>query len=134
MDDTEFENYLINLLISIFPDDEDLSGLRVMAKIDSGPGCSNLDIFTRLRVCGYYLHPAVPNTTSVSQKTYRTVVFSNQYIKRNCSILQVTGSVTRKKRLLIFRWLACSFLGRSMIKQAAPTRRCLKRNSIKKNA
>ena len=69
MDDEEFEMYLINLLHVIYPDSSDKSGMRVLVKIDSGPGQSNMELLARLQMKGIILYPGVPNTTSVSQET-----------------------------------------------------------------
>ena len=71
MDDNEFELYLKNLMEMIYPDAMDTPGKRVIVKIDSGPGRSNMDLLARLRMRGVILYPGVPNTTSVSQETDR---------------------------------------------------------------
>ena len=38
MDDVEFDGYLSNSLVPLYPDAEDVKGKRVIFKIDSGPG------------------------------------------------------------------------------------------------
>ncbi len=44
MDDHEFEKYVTNLLVPLFPDSEDAPGKRVIIKLDSGPGCLNKEL------------------------------------------------------------------------------------------
>ena len=69
MDDKEFESYLLNMMHCLYPDASDTPGKRVMIKLDSGPGRSNVDLLARLRLKGYLLYPGVPNTTAVTQET-----------------------------------------------------------------
>ena len=42
MDDDQFAKYLLNLISAIFPDCADKRGRRVIIKIDSGPGRTNV--------------------------------------------------------------------------------------------
>ena len=42
---------------------------RVIVKVDSGPGRTNLDFFGYIRVLGVYFYPGVPNKMRVSQET-----------------------------------------------------------------
>ena len=71
MDDEEFAKYVVNSLCALYSDAEDKPGLRVMLKVDSGPGCLNAELLALLRLRGFYLYPGVPNTTAVSQETDR---------------------------------------------------------------
>ena len=82
MDDDEFAQYLINLMMRLYPDAADVNGKRVIVKIDSGPGRSNMDLLARLQIRGILLYPGVPNSTSVSQETDRNFgLFKTVYRK-----------------------------------------------------
>ena len=48
MDDNKFEIYLVNLMEKLYLDAYDGDGYRVIVKIDSGPGRSNMDLLARL--------------------------------------------------------------------------------------
>ena len=41
---------------------------RVILKVNSGPGCTNIEILAYIRALGVYCVPGVPNTTNVSQE------------------------------------------------------------------
>ena len=69
MNDVELGKYINNSILPLYPDISDTPGNRVMLKVDSGPGRSNLEMLARLRVLGLYLVPGVPNTTSRTQET-----------------------------------------------------------------
>jgi hypothetical protein len=69
MDDEEFEKYLLNLIMLLYPIAKDRPGKRVILKVDSGPGRTNLSLFTKLRLLGFVLYPCMPNTMHVMQKT-----------------------------------------------------------------
>ena len=71
MDDVEFDDYLSNSLIPLYPGAEDVKGKRVIFKLDSGPGRLGMKLLARLRLLGFMLYPGVPNTTAVSQETDR---------------------------------------------------------------
>ena len=69
MDDAEFYKYISNSIRALFPDVGDRDGRRVIVKIDSGPGRTNMELLCRLRIIGILLYPCVPNTTAVTQET-----------------------------------------------------------------
>ena len=49
-------------------------------KVNSGPGRSNIEMLTRLRLLGCYLIPSVPNTTQEAQETkQRYSIFKSNY-------------------------------------------------------
>ena len=80
MDEVEFEKYVMNSIVPLYPDSDDVPGKRVMIKVDSGPGRLNARLVARLRLLGFYLYPGVPNTTAVSQETDRNYgPFKGQY-------------------------------------------------------
>jgi hypothetical protein len=69
MNDIELDKYVSNSILPLFPDLADCPGKRVILKVDSGPGRTNLEMLARLRLLGLYLVPGVPNTTSQTQET-----------------------------------------------------------------
>ena len=69
MDDIEFEIYIMNSIVPLFPHAADCRGKRVLIKIDSGPGRLNLTLLARLCILGFVLYPGVPNTTAFTQET-----------------------------------------------------------------
>ena len=71
MDNVEFDEYLSNSLIPLYPDAEDVKGTMVLFKLDNGPGRLGVKLLARLCLLGFVLYPGVPNTTAVSQDTDR---------------------------------------------------------------
>jgi hypothetical protein len=69
MNSIELQKYIDNAILPLFPDMEDVPGKRVLLKVDSGPGRTNLEMLATLRLQGCYLVPGVPNTTAVTQET-----------------------------------------------------------------
>ncbi len=66
----EFEKYIFNRIVPLYPNALDVPGKRVLIKIDRGPGRNNNEVMcARLQNLGIYLYPGVPNTTAVSQET-----------------------------------------------------------------
>ena len=71
MNEVEFEKYLLNSIVPLYPDAKNMPGHRVLLKVDSGPGRMNIRLLTKLRRLGFILYPCVPNTTHVTQETDR---------------------------------------------------------------
>ena len=69
MDDIEFEKYIMNSIVPLFPHAAECCGKRVLIKIDSSPGRLNLTLLSSLRILGFVLYPGVPNTTLFTQET-----------------------------------------------------------------
>jgi hypothetical protein len=100
MDAEEFEEYLMNSIVPLFPDVSDVPGKRVILKVDSGPGRSNLKLLARLRLLGIYLYPCVPNTTHVTQETDQCYgPFKTQFIS-NLELI-VDGKLDENKSLSV---------------------------------
>jgi len=55
--------------LSLHPDVEDISGKRVIAKLDSDLGHMNLDMLTHLKIRGLYIVPDLSNSTGKMQET-----------------------------------------------------------------
>ncbi len=64
----ELSKYMEKAIIPLYPDAQDVPGKRVIIKVDSGPGRTNVAMLAGLRVRGLYMIPSVPNTTHVTQE------------------------------------------------------------------
>jgi hypothetical protein len=69
MTDVEFDRYIENSVVPLFPDLADRPGKRVLLKVDSGPGRNGRDLMLKARFRGVYIYPGLPNATSVQQET-----------------------------------------------------------------
>ena len=69
MNDIEFEKYVENNLLHLFPDVIDEPGKRVCLKVDNSPGCNGRSLLLKMRFKGWYMYPGLPNATSVQQET-----------------------------------------------------------------
>ena len=87
MDDCEFESYIINSILPLYPNTLDRPGKRLILKCDSGPGRLQIDLLAKLRHLGVYLHPCVPNTTAVTQETDRTYGKFKTQFRKNLELL-----------------------------------------------
>ena len=87
MDDCEFEQYVMNSILPLYPNTCDRPGYRLLLKCDSGPGRLQIELLAKLRFLGIYLYPCVPNTTAVTQETDRTYgMFKSRY-RQNLELL-----------------------------------------------
>jgi len=104
MDQAEFEKYIRNSILPLFPDACDLPGKRVMIKVDSGPGRLNVELCAELKLMGWYMYPGVPNTTAVTQETDRNYgPFKGQF-RSNLGNL-VDARIKAKKSVSLQPWL-----------------------------
>ena len=69
MDSEEFEKYVMNSIVPLYPHARNQLGKRVMLKVDSGPRRMNLNLLARLRHLGFILHPCISDTMHVTQET-----------------------------------------------------------------
>lgn len=69
MNEVEFWKFLEATIPRWFPDVQNKKGLRVIIKVDSGPGRKNYDKLAKFRLMGIYVIVGVPNTTAVTQET-----------------------------------------------------------------
>jgi hypothetical protein len=82
MDNDEFEKYIMNSIVPLYPHARNRPGHRVMLKVDSGLGRMNLDLLAKLRRLGFILYPCVPNMTHVTQETDQLYgAFKTQFLK-----------------------------------------------------
>jgi hypothetical protein len=83
MNDKEFDKYINNSIVPLYPDLEDTPGKGVLLKVDSSLGCNGRDLLNKARFRGVYLFPGLPNATSMQQETdiyygpFKSVVHSN---------------------------------------------------------
>ena len=72
MDDCEFEQYVMNSMLPLYPKTRDRPGHHLLLKCDRNPGRLQIELLAKLRFLGVYLYPCVPNTTAVTQETDQT--------------------------------------------------------------
>jgi len=83
MTNNEFEKYIDNSIIPLYPNLEDTPGKRVLLNVDSGPGHNGRELLVKCHFRGLYIYPGLPNATSVQQKTdlnygpFKSVVRNN---------------------------------------------------------
>eukprot|EP00804_Cyclotella_cryptica_P024959 CCRYP_015507-RC/>CCRYP_015507-RC protein AED:0.06 eAED:0.04 QI:0/0/0/1/0/0/2/0/553 len=83
MDEREFRSYFLNSIVPLFPDAEDVTGKRVIIKVDSGPGRMELGFLAEARTLGFIIYPGVLNTTAVTQETDQSYgPFKTQFKKK----------------------------------------------------
>jgi hypothetical protein len=87
MDDREFEEYIMNSILPLYPNTRDRPGKRIILKCDSGPGRLQIELLAKLRFLGVYLYPCVPNTTAVTQETDRTYGKFKSAFRTNLELL-----------------------------------------------
>jgi hypothetical protein len=68
MKDDEFEHYINNSIIPLFPILEVTPGKRILLKVDNSPGCNGQDLLNNCQFRGVYIYPGLPNVTSVKQE------------------------------------------------------------------
>ena len=94
MDEAEFEKYVKNNIIPLYPDALDIPGKRVLVKVDSGPGRLNIELLAELRLLGWYLYPGVPNTTAVSKRPIEKGQFRSNLATITDKLLEQKKSVS----------------------------------------
>ena len=97
MDTDEFEKYLTNRIMSLYPDAKDEKGKRVAIIVDSGPGRVNVKLLAAMRIKGFYLIPGVPNTTHVTQATDRNYGWFKSIYRNNLTKLTAHRVANKEK-------------------------------------
>ncbi len=87
MDDKEFEEYVTNSILPLYPNTRDRPGSRLLLKCNSGPGRLQIELLAKLRFLGVYLYPCVPNATAVTQETDRTYGKFKSAFRMNLELL-----------------------------------------------
>jgi hypothetical protein len=105
MDNAEFEKYVKNNIIPLYPDALDVPGKRVvMSKVDSMPGRLNIELLDELRFLGFYLYPGVLNTTAVSQETDQNYGPFKTQFQKNLAVI-TKKQLEQKKSASLQPWL-----------------------------
>ncbi len=74
MNNVEFDKYIKNVIMPLYPDMEDEPGKHVLLKVNSRPGQNNLALLSKAGFRGLYIFLGLPNATSVQQETDPTTV------------------------------------------------------------
>jgi hypothetical protein len=69
MNNEDFECYIDNNIVPLFPNLEDTPGKCILLKVDSGRGWNWRDLLNRCWFRGVYIYPGLPNSTSMQQET-----------------------------------------------------------------
>ncbi len=69
MNNEEFEHYIDNSIVPLFPNLEDMSGKCILLNIDSGRGWNWRDLLNKCWFRGVYIYLGLPNSTSMQQET-----------------------------------------------------------------
>jgi hypothetical protein len=111
MNNKEFERYIDNCIVPLFPDLEDMPGKWILHKVDSGCGCNWWDLLNKCRFRGAYIDPGLPSSTSMQQETdinfygpFKGVVWRNlAKIAITCYAKGITMSLgTSTFRLIVY--------------------------------
>ncbi len=87
MDNHEFESYILNLILPLYPNILDRPGKRLILKYNSGPGRLQIVLLAKQRHIGIYLYPCIPNTTMVTQETDQTYGKFKSQFRKNLELL-----------------------------------------------
>ncbi len=68
MNDEEFDKYIDNSIVPLYPDLEDTQGKRVLLKVDSGSGLNGRDLLNKARFRGVYLFPGLQTPPPCSRR------------------------------------------------------------------
>jgi len=105
MNAVELEKYFIKAILPLYSDVEDVAKKRVIIKVNSGPGRTNIAILAYIWGRGIYCYPGVPNTTHVTQETDQNYGLFKSDFRSNLEYSHKHAS-TRMKRYwsAIFRF------------------------------
>ena len=87
MDNCEFEQYVMNSILPLYPKTRDRPGHQLLLKYDSGPGRLQIKLLAKFRFLGIYLYPCMLNTTAVTQKTDRMYGMLKSRYRQNLELL-----------------------------------------------
>ncbi len=68
MNNEEFERYIDNSIVPLFPDLKDMPGNCILLKVDSGRGWNWWDLLNKCWLRGVYIYPGLPNSISMQQE------------------------------------------------------------------
>jgi hypothetical protein len=101
MNNEEFEHYIDNSIVPLFPDLEDMPGKCILLKVDGGRGWNWRDLLNKCQFRGVYNYPGLPNSTSMQQEMdinfygpFKGVVWRNlSKIAMTCYTKEITMSL-----------------------------------------
>jgi hypothetical protein len=101
MNNEEFERYIDNSIVLLFPDLEDTPGNCILLKFESEGGCNLQDLLNKCWFRGVYIYPGLPNSTSMQQEMdinfyglFKGVVWRNPAkIAMTCYTKEITMSL-----------------------------------------
>jgi hypothetical protein len=73
MNDEEFDKYIDNSIVLLYPDLEDTPEKRVLLKVDSNPGRNGMDLLNKARFQGVYLFLAF-QTLPLCSRTWISIM------------------------------------------------------------
>jgi hypothetical protein len=109
MNEVECDKYITNIMLPLFAGIENVPGKRVLLKVGSGPGRTNLEMLATLQIIGCYVLPGVPNTSAVTQEMGQNYgpfkrAFRSKIRKlwQACFEMHMTMQITDLLPLLVF--------------------------------
>ncbi len=100
MNNKEFDRYIDNSIMPLYPDLEDMPGKRVLLKVDSGPGRNRRDLLNKAWFRGVYLFPGLPIATSVQQEMGINYGLFKSVVRSNLKIIATACHSAQKSMLL----------------------------------
>jgi len=100
MNAEELNKYFNKNVLPLYPDMEDKPGKRVMLKVDSGPGRTDLPMLAQMQLKGFYLVPGVSNTTAKTQETDQNYGPFKISFRGNIRVLAAARHQQKKQMLL----------------------------------
>jgi hypothetical protein len=85
----------------LYPNMEDEPGKHVLIKVDSRPGCNNLDLLSKAHFRGLYIFPGIPNATSVKQETDRNYGLFKGTCWSNLNLISLCCFVMKERTSLL---------------------------------
>ena len=112
MPDEEFEKYIDNSIIPLYPNLEDTPGKRILLKVDSSPGRNGRELLVKCRFHGLYIYSGLPNATSVQQETDLNYAITSEKYCRLSTLPIYRYPSTRQRLGSLFmavpsRWAPC---------------------------
>ena len=101
MDEAKFAAYIRNYICPLYPNSRDVSGKRVFIKADSQLGRLIIGLLAKMCANGFILYPVVPNSTAVTQETYR------KYSHFKTALRQVLDRVVQQRITKLQRKCLC---------------------------
>jgi hypothetical protein len=101
MNNKEFERYIDNSIVPLFPNLEDMPWKCILLKVDSGCKCNWRDLLNKCPFSSGSIYPGLPNSTSMQQETdinfyglFKGVILRNlAKIAMTCYAKEITMSL-----------------------------------------